>query len=662
MNTTSHFRKHGLAYTKLLLCLLYCTVLAVAVFPALVWQPTVSHASSVGGTDTPCGNTDPDHVHDGNCIPPDNPCTNSPDDPLIENIDAWSPAPAMSVPGELAISGPTVVCVGDTAAYAFTHPNAAHDLDHGVTDHDTHTTGTRTTTYKLNSNCDSVVDDVDENTTGQPVADSITYDWSVNGGGSIAKDQNGRGLFTAPTTGGTVTIQALFSDGAPSASEGSRDDVPDQPVTLEVTVVKLSIEAEYIDQDAPTNTNWTNTAGNPAVVYGGSEPSTADNLRLTAKVWSQTVTPIRYHWSVTGPAANTLTPPSPATVTDTWDVGDIPPNAGLHKFKCDLELQSGYTISVTKEVEFGIRTDDYIVIGWINQAGVPVPAGASVYVTNLFPPGGPPLTNLNFVEASLFLFQLSECTITPNLHFLSAPDRTYLINWLFRYANNPNPNAVIPLGSFRNLTDTYINYARVNLFRSSNTNYKLFNHLQVRYRIGQNGFAGTPTAIHATTSIGHTPSPIGTIFGFPGPAVGQIGPNNGPPHVLPPPGNHRISLINDGSPPANAIRAFNTLAGQGVASPVYWENIIFQIRFTWQGGVSATILVQPYPTYYIYRNGRHVNTIAQAASPLGNFAPNPYPFGTVNCIRPGGITPGGRCGNATATPHASSRIVPVMIP
>jgi hypothetical protein len=40
-----------------------------------------------------------------------------------------------------------------------------------------------------------------------------------------------------------------------------------------------SISAEAIDQDAPTNTTWVQA---PPVVYGGSIPSTADNLRLTA--------------------------------------------------------------------------------------------------------------------------------------------------------------------------------------------------------------------------------------------------------------------------------------------------------------------------------------------------------------------------------------------
>jgi len=124
-------------------------------------------------------------------------------------------------------------------------------------------------------------------------------------------------------------------------------------------------------------------------------------------------------------------------------------------------------------------------------------------------------------------------------------------------------------------------------------------------------------------------------------------------------------MINDGSPDSGAIRAFNTLTGKDLppgSSPVFWENIGTKITFSVANGTAPGLVLQPYPTYYEYRNGTRVSTRPQAASPLGNFAPNPYPFGTVICIGLGGITPGGRCGDASSAAAGSARVPPYTTP
>jgi len=249
---------------------------------------------------------------------------------------------------------------------------------------------------------------------------------------------------------------------------------------------------------------------------------------------------------------------------------------------------------------------------------------------------------------------------TPNFTTLTAVDRSYVLHWMFKFAGNADPSTAIPGGDFRDPTDSFGSEAEVGAFLGTRTNFKLFNRLQIKYTVGPTGFKGTPKIIQQATAIGDTKNPCGSVLGFLDIFPGQAGPRNGPPPVIM---ADRVSLINDGSPDTGAIRAFNTLTGKGVPSPVFWENIGSQVRFTSVGGPSpATTLVQPYPTYYEYRNGRRVNVTPQAATPLAHFYTNPYPFGTASCTLLGGTTPGGRCGDASSPPHPTARTPAFIAP
>lgn len=78
--------------------------------------------------------------------------------------------------------------------------------------------------------------------------DSISWDWSVSGGGSIEKNARGYGVFTAPEDGTTVTIKVTFSDGADTGDgDGIRDD-SDHAEEYEVKVV--GVESLEPDGDA----------------------------------------------------------------------------------------------------------------------------------------------------------------------------------------------------------------------------------------------------------------------------------------------------------------------------------------------------------------------------------------------------------------------------
>ena len=423
-----------------------------------------------------------------------------------------------------------------------------------------------------------------------------------------------------------------------------------------ITVVEapLVVYGDRIDQDDPTSVAWAPLAeADP--VYGGSEASTADNLKLTVQPNGAVSKVV---WSASGTGRGTWNPPPTAPDAETWDLGDIlNPTPGEIEFWVHVLYADGRRECGRFASEIGVRTDDVILVAWIDGNNVPLnPAGVNAQIVAIMPPAGPPVPS-NF-DCNDLVGDLYFNDNTPNgINPLTGVDRTYILNWLFKFAGNSNPSSgVIPGGDFRNAANTFQDESEVAAFYSLKTNYKLFNRLQIKYLDD-----GAPQVIHQPTGIGDTVNPCGPW----GPALavypGQSGPANGPPAIVL---SNRVTLINDGSPDAGAIRAFNTLMGNGVAgTPVFWENIGSSIKFYFSGATSPVITLQPYPTYYEYRNGRFFGSTAQAAQPAGNFVPNPYPFGTVECYTPlVGTTPGGRCGDAVSPADASARIPPYTVP
>jgi hypothetical protein len=172
-----------------------------------------------------------------------------------------------------------------------------------------------------------------------------------------------------------------------------------------------------------------------------------------------------------------------------------------------------------------------------------------------------------------------------------------------------------------------------------------------------------------TPRIGTTKNPCGALLDTPFGAFldlfpGQDGPANGLRTVT---NSSRIAQINDGSPDADAVAAFNTLLGKNATVPnkrgilSYWESIGSQITVSVDGVTSPRIVVQPYPTYYEFRNGKLVNTYLEAPTPSDNFWTNPYPSGTQPCVKYdyiygfNRVTPGGRCGDMASPKDVSAR-------
>jgi uncharacterized repeat protein (TIGR01451 family) len=474
-----------------------------------------------------------------------------------------------------------------------------------------------------------------------------------------------------PSVVNTVTVSGGGESPVPGAPSGLNSTASD---TVVIQAIVVSISALYIDRDNPAASALIPlAAGNP--VYAGSQHSTTDTLQLSAAIASPPNAAIlAYTWSVTGPGSQHYSAPMPST-SPVWLVGDLFPQAGTLIFKVNVTFAGGGTAIGTRAIEVGIRTDDTIVVGWIDPTGITLPViGVSRTIQALYT--NPPTLGLA-ADGALGIGALSEGLTSVSVPLpngqritvgLTPADSKYILFWLFKFAANSDPLKALPGGDFWSSRTSSTNETTVANFVAVSTNYKLFNRFQVKYRVlpnvtdkfGQPVFNGAPVVLHQLTNVGTTQDPFTSVF----PDAGQHGPADA---KIVPTGISKISLINDGSPAALPIRAFNALSALGMGTGTFWENIGSRIVFAPASNTSPVVVSQPYPTYYVFQNGILVQTRPEAATPLGNFVPNPYPFGTVPCpasaLVPGSRTvPGGRCGDGASPANPTARIPPYVGP
>lgn len=424
--------------------------------------------------------------------------------------------------------------------------------------------------------------------------------------------------------------------------------------------VHLDITADAINKDDPLSSAFSPL--DTGVVYGGSEASTADDLRMTAAL-----TPAinaSYTWSVSGL--------SRTSSGQQWDFGAVLPKPGVLTFTCKAVTTDGHVYTATKDVEVSIRTDDIIVVGWINGDTVTLPSsGVSGWLKKILPSAGPPVPS--YVDAYWLLYQLSsgytDISAPVNHNLSKWTDRIYILNWLFKYAANLPPSDNLNFGDFRDSSDNCIDYQKVAEFVAQPTNYKLFNHLQIKYRVGANGFNGAPIVLKQETGVGTTHSPF-PVLNPPLQNIsaelvpGQEGFSN----------MHKavslldcVELINDGSPDAHAVGAFDTLLGRNLPnghSPLLWEDIGSKIRFDWNGGTKpmlTPLIFANFPTYWVYNNGKLLDVEPQAANPSDHFTANPYPFGLSALYTPAGASYFYNVGDANVAPPLDADVPPYTI-
>jgi len=514
-----------------------------------------------------------------------------------------------------------------------------------------------------------------------------------NGGGpctSVAADllDDADILATVALSAGDYTVY-VFSNGAAgsgfvaapgSIGESSGADLEVEAASSDPFPV---ITANVLNNDNPLGPSIFQDATSTPIVYGGSQSSTSDGLLLKV---SNPVAGASYAWGVTGPGSGSYAAPAASGAPVVWGIQRILPNAGVLNFTATAQYADGTQATASIPVEVGIRTDDVIVVGWINPVGVPSPnpsqASAFSVLNGMLPSGG---TNAPFCNGEIgtlsqngLLDPISNIGLTPG-------DRIYILDWMFKFAGNADP-AQIPGGAFLDSTGVAADPNKVSEFTGVRTNYKLVNRFQVKMRVttpqsGAPYFTAAPTVLQGQNMqlIGTTVNPCGAVVGqFLGLFPGQSGPRNGlqvsSPATGAPQFNSSISIINDGSHDANAIEAFNTLASLGATAPVlaalgttapvFWESIGSRITFSAAGGTtpitSPQVTVQAYPTYYVYVNGKQTTTYPEASNPTSQFEPKPYPFGTVSCPRLFGIVPGGRCGDAVSQPDPTALIPPTF--
>lgn len=262
----------------------------------------------------------------------------------------------------------------------------------------------------------------------------------------------------------------------------------------------------------------------------------------------------------------------------------------------------------------------WCLIGWINPAGVPLfTTGVDSDVLQYFPSNDIFTTVTQQGETIVYLGTLGlGNTYQPLLTTtqLSATDKTYILDWMFKFTGNQAPPNSFP---DENTLDVY------KATEGTNTGYKLFNRLEISYFVNGTQFKASPQLLHNESLIGTTVDSVqGQLY------PGQAGPNNDFGLVT---DFNTFHQIVDGSPDAWAVAAFNTLM-----SPLKWNNIEDRI----DEGVSLdqgtppilgyTVETQVYPTCYIYERESDggfylINTIPQASTPSGNFNSNPYPPG-----------------------------------
>lgn len=519
------------------------------------------------------------------------------------------------------------------------------------------------------------------------------WGWGINTNISKGSTSTGTHLVQKDGSSGTITFSftvTAHGDGsipAPPAFDPNPDYDPDAPpptdqsmgggVGYEIRPVDVQVVDPFglvtavIDKDNPLNTLYEPLIG--MTVYGGSIPSTSDELRLDASD-IPAVPGTTYQWSVDGDAAGAITSTPPSTAI--WETGPLHAVPGTLKCLCDVERPDGSEVIKEADFRVGIRTDDCIAVGWIDQSGVPLnPAGVGTQILLELPPAKP-FGNFSYVAGQARIAGLAadddhyDYDVDNPYSIINNTDRNYILDWMFYYSNNPSPDVVLHgLHTFdftdptnANTTDDFTNHNGVIQYSklleyAGDAEYKLLNHFQVKYLVQNGKFDGTPVAIRSEAFIGATVDPFvlspAELFST------QIGPANGRTSVST--DNTHIFHMNDGSPEAPAIRAFNTLMALDVSSPQFWENIGSKITFTCGNTTPDDLIRQNYPTYWVYQNGIHTVTWPEYASPKDEFCADPYPFGTATTFGLVSLQ-GGRNGDAASPADSTARIPAYVIP
>jgi len=427
-------------------------------------------------------------------------------------------------------------------------------------------------------------------------------------------------------------------------------------------VILLPLEMRITDRDDPKK-KWADNVVKTAPVYSGKSTGDMVSWKLGG---TDSWTNATFSWSAEGP--ETKTGPS-GTGKNEWKIADgdedtakdwLDWKPGKYKIKCTISFAGGSNSTAEFEQEVGVRTDDVVVVGWIDPAQVPLnSSGVQSALVRVFPPGG--LTSGDSDEAKAKAAQLLNIIATQGVNFtfaigdsstaftpFSATDKTYALNWMFKYAGN-----LAPPSAFTD-SDGFFSQQTLDDFatETNHTRYKLINHYQAKYRIGDDQKFKPGTLVHLKhyVNIGYTKDPsryyeVGGIIAWIGKWVnsypadgafpGTAGPNNSRNPVTK---ETESKLCNEGRPDQKALDAFMQLTGKDQGQ--IWSSITFfsdpqhysettssttgqsltrapKPQYFYQGRINT----QLYPTYWMYINGKKEAAVqSQAPSPSALFS------------------------------------------
>jgi hypothetical protein len=402
---------------------------------------------------------------------------------------------------------------------------------------------------------------------------------------------------------GTKCVPNPAKQGQSCADDGNActEEICDNGTCKHVAIeVNLDDANRYVNRDDPTS-DWSDAEDLPAGTPVYASDAVGDFVSWKVVTKTLRVGATGYQWVAKGPA--TYNGPN----APEWRIDGINWKPGFYTIECTVTFGNGCKITRKHGQTVGVRTNDEIVVGWINGSNVPLdPTNVTAGVLTLFPidgmsyltPQSLKLLTFAYLGSIAFGNQFRPFSTTD---ILNAEERRYIVNWQFKYGSN-----VQPPGAFYNEGD-------LQAYESLETNYKLFNRLQVRYLVQNDAFVSV-VPIRQEVQVGVTIDPI---FGLPVPGRAWPG-TNGKYVVL----ASEVHQINDGTPEKQAVDDFNSLL-----APLQWNNIGSKIRFSVADYDNADVKNQVYPTYHIYKNKALVQTRPQAAEPSANFTLTPYPPG-----------------------------------
>lgn len=225
-----------------------------------------------------------------------------------------------------------------------------------------------------------------------------------------------------------------------------------------------------------------------------------------------------------------------------------------------------------------VTTDDVVVIGWVNSNAINLPGVANFGL----------IADLNITETCLStLFFWSQGVA---IDLSSDADRAYANAFLVKNSGNAEP------------PNSSINPTAIQL----GGDFRLFNRFQVRFSVS-NAQITNPQYQQFVSQVGSTPNPCTRLL----PSVsGEAHPFNGSRGVI---FGARIYQLNEGRIGGTGQAVNGTINGR--TTPWIWSVIKFD-----RSGFPDASDVAIFPTYYVYKNGRLIQTFPQ--HPLSEFILN----------------------------------------